>query len=70
MLENVLNLVEEEKEISVLIGETIGEASMCWSEIPKGVFDSVKACSLVDKLHNRYLQLENKIEELQNTKKQ
>ncbi len=24
------------------IGEIIGEASMCWSEIPKGIFQSEK----------------------------
>lgn len=32
------------------IAEIIGEASMCWSDIPSGVFDSKKACELVDEL--------------------
>lgn len=32
------------------IGEIIGEASMCWSETPKGIFQSDKALKLVDEL--------------------
>jgi len=47
----------ERKEIEHKIYESIGEASMCWSEIPKGVFDDVEAnriglelMTLVDKL--------------------
>lgn len=32
------------------IGEIIGEASMCWSEAPKGVFNSDKAKELVDEI--------------------
>lgn len=32
------------------IGEIIGEASMCWSETPKGVFNSDKAKELVDEV--------------------
>ncbi len=33
-----------------LIMTAIGEASMCWSEIPKGVFDSTKAVRIGKKL--------------------
>ena len=33
-----------------LVGEVIGEASMCWSETPLGVFDSTRASALVDKI--------------------
>jgi hypothetical protein len=33
-----------------LVGIAIGEASMCWSEIPKGVFDSTKASELADRI--------------------
>ena len=29
---------------------TIGQASMCWSEIPKGVFQDTEATRLVDEL--------------------
>jgi len=32
------------------IGEIIGEASMCWSETPKGVFKSEKAKELVEEI--------------------
>lgn len=32
------------------IGEIIGEASMCWSETPKGTFNSEKAKELVDEV--------------------
>ena len=33
-----------------LIMEALGEASMCWSETPKGVFDSTKAAQIGKKL--------------------
>lgn len=33
-----------------LIGISIGEASMCWSETPSGVFDSTRAKEIYDKL--------------------
>lgn len=33
-----------------LIGVSIGEASMCWSETPSGVFDSTRAKEIYDKL--------------------
>lgn len=32
------------------LGQAIGEASMCWSETPKGIFDSTKASKIVDNL--------------------
>lgn len=38
------------KELRELIGEAIGEASMCWSETPKGVFDSTRAKKIADNL--------------------
>ena len=31
-----------------IIGEAVGGASMCWSPIPQGVFDSEKACKITD----------------------
>ena len=33
-----------------LVYQTVGEASMCWSELPGGVFDSTKAKELADRL--------------------
>lgn len=37
-------------ESEELIMQAIGEASMCWSEIPKGVFDSKHAKQIGEKL--------------------
>lgn len=36
--------------IKKLIFEALGEASMCWSEIPGGTFDSKEARRIGDKL--------------------
>ena len=41
---DILNNWEE------LIATAIGEASMCWSETPKGVFDSTRALQIGKKL--------------------
>lgn len=38
------------EQLRELVGIAIGEASMCWSEIPTGVFDSTKASTLVDRI--------------------
>ena len=38
------------KEIREKIFMAIGEASMCWKPIPKGVFDSTKAGKVGDRL--------------------
>lgn len=53
-----------------LVGIAIGEASMCWSEIPSGVFNSTKAKELVDRIcayRDRKLELESQIIALQET---
>ena len=34
------------EKLTELIYINLGQASMCWSEIPKGVFDSTKAAEL------------------------
>jgi hypothetical protein len=49
-------------EIKQRIGEIIGEASMCWSDTPTGVFDSTKASSLIDEImtHIKYPLSEDK----------
>jgi hypothetical protein len=36
--------------IEELVGQAIGEASMCWSEPPKGVFDASKAEEIAERL--------------------
>ena len=40
----------QEQEIDQIVYEAIGRASMCWSEIPSGVFDSTKAKEIGDEL--------------------
>ncbi len=37
-----------ERTFRDLVGEAIGEASVCWSELPHGVFNSTRAEELVD----------------------
>jgi hypothetical protein len=32
------------------VGIAIGEASMCWSETPKGIFNSTRASAIVDRI--------------------
>ena len=36
--------------IEEVIGQAIGEASMCWEEYPSSVFDSTKASKIVDRV--------------------
>lgn len=38
------------KKEQQLIFQALGEASMCWSETPKGVFDSTRAKEIGEKL--------------------
>lgn len=44
---NIRNALLREK-----IGIAIGEASMCWSEPPTGVFHSERAIKITDELYN------------------
>lgn len=37
-----------------IIGQAIGEASMCWDETPKGVFDSTRAIKILNSLLKLY----------------
>ena len=37
-------------EFRRILGEAIGEASMCWSEPPNGVFESTRASEIVDRI--------------------
>jgi hypothetical protein len=45
-------------QLRELIGITIGEASVCWSKLPEGIFDSSKACELIERLLAPYDALE------------
>lgn len=38
------------KPFSEIVDEAIGEASMCWSEEPKGIFNSTKAKEIADRI--------------------
>jgi DNA adenine methylase len=42
------------EHIKEIIGQSIGEASMCWDEIPKGVFDSTRASKILNNLLKLY----------------
>ncbi len=41
---------ENRRELESKVGEALGEASMCWSETPKGVFESNKALAVANNL--------------------
>ena len=38
------------EKIKEEIGIAIGEASMCWDEVPTGIFDASRAGKIVDRL--------------------
>jgi uncharacterized protein YceH (UPF0502 family) len=44
--------------------EAIGEASMCWTETPHGIFDSQRAEKIAHDLDARIEQLEAELESL------
>ena len=39
------------EEIKKRIAEILGEVSLCWSEIPKGIFDSKNAVKLLNEVY-------------------
>jgi hypothetical protein len=41
---------EQHQSLREIIGIAIGEASMCWSETPTGVFDSSRAKEICDRV--------------------
>ena len=41
---------DKDREIKRIIGEAIGEASMCWEPRPTGVFLSDRASSIIDRV--------------------
>ena len=46
------------------IYEIIGEASMCWSDTPKGIFDSTRAKKLGDEIVKDFVSMEDERTEL------
>jgi len=54
----------ENKEIERIIGEAIGEGSMCWSKIPEGIFDSKNASRIVKETVSKIINMKmNKFKE-------
>lgn len=45
------------KAFREMVGIAIGRASVCWDELPHGIFDSNEASKLVDQIVERYDQL-------------
>lgn len=41
---------EPDPELSRIVGEGVGEASMCWSESPRGVFESERAVAITERI--------------------
>ena len=39
---------EHKKALKRILGYYFGQASMCWSKTPKGIFDSTRALSIVE----------------------
>jgi hypothetical protein len=48
MINKMLNQILEQAEKE--IGEAVGEASMCWTELPQGTFESDRAKKIVERL--------------------
>jgi hypothetical protein len=55
------------KDLEELVYLTIGRASMCWSEIPRGVFDDQEASRLGKALMEAIEQRFNTIAQLSHT---
>jgi len=58
ILKNIFTKTIEQmkKEHKTAIFMALGEASMCWSEIPKGIFDSEKCERIGNELINKLKQ--------------
>jgi len=46
-----------------IVGESIGEASMCWSETPSGIFDSSRATRILGDILKPVKLLEEQLNE-------
>ena len=67
--ENTIKTEMEEIKMSKfreLVGIAIGEASMCWSETPSGVFDSERASAIVDRIVAEFEKNEMRLNTLKN----
>lgn len=42
------------KTFREIVGEAIGEASMCWSKTPSGIFESTRASAIVNKIFDAF----------------
>jgi len=50
---------KDEKEIEEIIGQAIGEGSLCWDEPSVGIFDSAKASKIVKETTQKIIKLNN-----------
>lgn len=41
---------DEETPLNEVIGNALGAASLCWTPIPEGVFDSERASEIIDQV--------------------
>ena len=41
---------EEDTPVKEAVGQALGAASMCWSQIPTGVFDAGRAIEILEEL--------------------
>jgi len=53
----------QDKEFSELVGEALGRASVAWSELPTGIFDSDTCCVLHREIMNAHDSLIKKIKD-------
>lgn len=44
------------KRLNQIIGEGVGQASLCWQPRPQGVFDSTEASKVVDMMKQQILE--------------
>jgi len=49
----------DEQKKKELIATAVGAASMAWSEVPTGVFDSAKANEICEELYNDLFESES-----------
>jgi predicted HAD superfamily Cof-like phosphohydrolase len=40
---------EKREQVRIIVGETVGESSLCWAEPPTAVFDTAHAVDVVDR---------------------
>lgn len=50
----------ELQEITEIVGIAVGKGSMCWSEIPKGIFNSGEASKIVEEAAQKIYDLKEK----------